>query len=136
MAKRGSVLDAYKNNSSSFNPQLSSLPFSTPLPSSLTFHPPTMSNNPTAIRHYKLLIDSIKFQLANILPDGAMMMVMEAWGKEFIQTWVSCALFIPLLLTTSRPSHRGSSRAIPISWCRPKHPHGIPQPQYSWMPIY
>ena len=51
-----------------------------------------MSNNPTAICHYKLLIDSIKFQLTNILPDGATVVVMEMWGKEFVQTWVSCAL--------------------------------------------
>ena len=30
-----------------------------------------MSNNPTAVRHYKLLLDSTKFQLANIPSDGA-----------------------------------------------------------------
>ena len=60
-----------------------------------------MSNNPTSVRHYKLLINSIKFQLANILPDGATVAVMEAWGREFVQTWVSRPGFVPILLTLS-----------------------------------
>ena len=75
-----------------------------------------MSNNPTSVRHYKLLIDSVKFQLANIPPDDATAAVMEAWGREFVQTWVSRPGFIPILLTPSlssverareRPSLRG-----------------------------
>ena len=76
-----------------------------------------MSHNPTAICHYKLLIDSIKFQLANIPPDGATVVVMEVWGQEFVQTWVSRMPFVYLLLTTLCPSHRTSSRATLILWC-------------------
>ena len=63
-----------------------------------------MSNNPASVRHYKLLIDSVKFQLANIPPDGATAVVMEAWGREFVQTWVSRPGFVPILLTLSLPS--------------------------------
>ena len=75
-----------------------------------------MSNNPTSIRQYKLLIDSVKFQLANIPPDNTTAAVMEAWGREFVQTWVSRPGFVPILLTPSlfsveqareRPSLRG-----------------------------
>ena len=54
-----------------------------------------MSNNPTAIRHYKLLLDSTKFQLANIPSDDATVAVMEAWGCEFVQTWVSRPSLVP-----------------------------------------
>ena len=60
-----------------------------------------MSNNPASVRHYKLLINSIKFQLANIPPDGATAAVMEAWGREFVQTWVSRPGFVTILLTLS-----------------------------------
>ena len=60
-----------------------------------------MSNNPASVRHYKLLIDSVKFQLANIPPDGATAAVMEAWGREFVQTWVSRPGFGTILLTLS-----------------------------------
>ena len=60
-----------------------------------------MSNNPASVRHYKLLIDSVKFQLANIPPDGATAAVMEAWGREFVQTWVSRPSFVTILLTPS-----------------------------------
>ena len=71
-----------------------------------------MSNNPTSVRHYKLLIDSVKFQLANIPPDGATVAVMEAWGREFVQTWLSRPGFVTILLTPSlfsveRPPLRG-----------------------------
>ena len=75
-----------------------------------------MSNNPASVRHYKLLIDSVKFQLANILPDDATVAVMEAWGREFVQTWVCRPGFVPIVLTLSlssierareRPSLRG-----------------------------
>ena len=60
-----------------------------------------MSNNPASVRHYKLLINSVKFQLANIPPDGATAAVMEAWGREFVQTWVSHPGFVTILLTPS-----------------------------------
>ena len=60
-----------------------------------------MSNNPASVWHYKLLIDSVKFQLANIPPDGATAVVMEVWGREFVQTWVSRPGFVPFLLTPS-----------------------------------
>ena len=75
-----------------------------------------MSNNPASVRHYKLLINSVKFQLANILLDDATAAVMEVWGREFVQTWVSRPGFVPILLTPSlfsverareRPSLRG-----------------------------
>ena len=71
-----------------------------------------MSNNPASVRHYKLLIDSVKFQLANIPPDDTTAAVMEAWGREFVQTWVSCPGFVPILLTpllfsVERPPLRG-----------------------------
>ena len=93
MAKRGSALDAYKDDSSSFNPQSSSLP------SLHSYRPPffaTMSNNPTAVRHYKLLLDSTKFQLTNIPPNSATASVMAVWGRKFVQTWVSRTSFIVL----------------------------------------
>ena len=60
-----------------------------------------MSNNPASVRHYKLLIDSVKFQLANIPPDDATAAVMEAWGREFVQTWVSRPGFVLILLMPS-----------------------------------
>ena len=71
-----------------------------------------MSNNPASVRHYKLLIDSVKFQLTNIPPDDATAAVMEVWEREFVQTWVSRPGFVPILLTPSlfsveRPSLRG-----------------------------
>ena len=66
-----------------------------------------MSNNPASVRHYKLLIDSVKFQLANIPPDDATAVVMEAWGREFVQTWVSRPGFVPILLTPSSSSLGG-----------------------------
>ena len=67
----------------------------------------------------------------NIPPNGATTAVVEVWGREFVQTWVSHAVFVPFLLTPLF----FSCRATPITWCRRRRQRGAPRPQFDWMPI-
>ena len=75
----------------------------TPLLLSLPLRPPTMSNNPTAIHHYKLLLNSIKFQLANIPPNGATVAVMNVWGVWIRPNLGKSLVFRPSFIDNSVP---------------------------------